>query len=198
MMAEPPTMIVGGIPTFIFKAATKSAISAQRHDLIYPLSASGVHHFIGQHGFQHHGKLLGLTLRITGGCKPSRASGLLGMFDISFRLPSIVALEYRFRSVTIEPPSRGRIDEEECVPESGAECQDDAMVIRVSRLGIARQGAVRESGVFGSEKYQLVFPNGRQRGKTARRDSMSMSPIGAVSFVPVISIHGSETFPNAA
>jgi hypothetical protein len=97
------------------------------------------------------------SMRITCGCKPSRASGLLGMFAFSFHLPCIILFQNRFRSGAVEPVFCRGIVEQIRVPEGSGKRHNGAVVIWVARLAIPRQGALGKNRVFSTVQNQLVL-----------------------------------------
>ena len=76
------------------------------------------------------------------------------------------------------------------VPECGAEREDHAVMIRVALFLSPGSGRSVKTECSAFSRTSSYLPPGGNAGKTASRDFTSWSPIGATSFVPVISIHG--------
>jgi hypothetical protein len=109
----------------------------------------------------------------------------------------VVLFENAPHRVATEPLSSLFIIAGRSVPERRRDGKYRAVMIRIPPFGLAGQSAIAESRVFSLVEHQLILRGRRRSGKTTSRVFASAPLIGLESFVPVSSIRGIFTLPNA-
>ena len=108
------------------------------------------------------------------------------------KLPLVLRFHHRMRSGAIQPCKGIGIAAQVGVPKGRGKCQNDTMMIGVSRFVVTRKCVVGEYGMLGIEQHDLIFWRALKGGdRTFSRDSAVLVADRRYDpLLPVMSIHG--------